>query len=275
MTNYDLMCLTLALYSFFCNVSLISRWVGEMSLACWGGEAGVTDTFADTFWFLDSLGTLAAGKHRVVLRQELVGAYDPNFGKLTAYGLFSSDADYSADSLKANPDFWATLLHKGLMGQKVLNVASSDFSQSSGHASFSNGSALSKLRAYAHCSTTSVANASSSISVMLLNIHEDEAATVELNFISGKSPPIMKSGEHRIESSSWSLYLMTSANITDPLSSRDVLLNGQELTIDSETGEVPDLLSYAVPIDSGSPIALPPFSVAFVIAQVSEASGVC
>src|SRR5262245_11314759 len=95
-------------------------WLGETGSAQCGGEPGVSDAFAATFWWLDELGLLARRGHRIVVRQSLTGS---------TYGLLEEG------TLNPNPDYWASVLWKRLMGSRVLSVQSGD----------------PLVRAYAHC----------------------------------------------------------------------------------------------------------------------------
>jgi heparanase 1 len=96
-------------------------WLGETGNSYCGGEPGVSDAFVGSLWWIDHLGTLAARGQQVVVRQTLVGS---NYGVLRE------------QDLSPNPDYWASILWKRLMGQRVLQVESD---------------APPTLRAYAHC----------------------------------------------------------------------------------------------------------------------------
>ena len=112
-------------------------WLGESGHAQCGGEPGVSNRFAGSFWWLDQLGLLARRGHRVVVRQTLSGS---------DYGLID-DA-----TLEPNPDYWASVLWRRLMGTRVLDVSVGDDPH---------------LRAYAHCTK----DVPGSATVLLLNVH--------------------------------------------------------------------------------------------------------
>lgn len=95
-------------------------WLGETGQAQCGGQRGLSDTFAGTFWWMDQLGGLARRGHQVVARQTLTGSN---------YGLLDDR------TLEPRPDYWASVLFKRLMGPRVLPVVSS----------------APRLRAYAQC----------------------------------------------------------------------------------------------------------------------------
>jgi heparanase 1 len=95
-------------------------WLGETGNAQCGGQPGVSDRFASSFWWLDQLGLMAARGQQMVARQTLSGA---------DYGIID-DWDETP-----RPDYWASLLWRRLMGTTVLAVSSPDPT----------------VRAYAHC----------------------------------------------------------------------------------------------------------------------------
>ena len=82
-------------------------WMGEAGGAYNSGRWGVTDSFHSSFWFLDSLGTLAARGHQAFCRQTFIGG---NYGLL------------DGQTYEPNPDFYALLLFQKLMGTKVIKT---------------------------------------------------------------------------------------------------------------------------------------------------------
>lgn len=94
-------------------------WLGETGNAQCGGQPGVSDAFASSFWWLDQLGWLAQREQPVVIRQTLSGA---------DYALIDES------TLEPNPDYWVSVLHKRLMGPQVLQISGGG-----------------PLRVYAHC----------------------------------------------------------------------------------------------------------------------------
>ncbi|MBD63742.1 MAG: hypothetical protein CME62_00930 [Halobacteriovoraceae bacterium] len=97
-------------------------WLGETGSAQCGGEPGVSDKYINALWWIDQLGQLAKLEHKVVIRQNLIGA---------DYALLNRDGS-------PRPDYYASLLWKKYMGRNVLEV---DFDNQG-----------SDLRFYAHCS---------------------------------------------------------------------------------------------------------------------------
>jgi heparanase 1 len=99
-----------------------SPWVGESGGAYNSGGRHVSDTFIDSFWYLDQLGMSARHNTKVYCRQTLVGGF---------YGLLEKG------TFVPNPDYYSALLWHRLMGKGVLAVQTDGPPQ---------------LRVYAHCS---------------------------------------------------------------------------------------------------------------------------
>ncbi|XP_038687776.1 heparanase-like protein 1 isoform X2 [Tripterygium wilfordii] len=99
-----------------------SAWVGESGGAFNSGGRNVSDTFVNSFWYLDQLGMASRYNTKVYCRQTLIGGN---------YGLLSKTTS------APNPDYYSALLWHRLMGKEVLAVDSD---------------ASSFLRSYAHCS---------------------------------------------------------------------------------------------------------------------------
>ena len=128
-------------------------WLGESGHAQCGGEPGVTNTMAGSFWWLDQLGILAERGHRVVVRQTLSGS---------DYGLLDDE------TLDPAPDYWASLLWRRLMGTRVLDVEVTDELTDEEGRPF--------LRSYAHCTR---AGAAGSVTVLALNLDLEQSARVQ------------------------------------------------------------------------------------------------
>jgi len=117
-------------------------WLGETGNAQCGGEPGVSDTFAGSFWWLDQLGLLAKRGHQVTVRQTLSGS---------DYGLIDDV------TLEPNPDYWVSLLFKQLMGTKALEAWTDD---------------TDLLRTYAHCAPEGVGDPGA-ITAAVINLSAD------------------------------------------------------------------------------------------------------
>lgn len=133
-------------------------WMGEAGGAYNSGRFGFSDTFHSSFWFLDSLGILAARGHSAFCRQTLVGGN---------YALIDRE------SFEPNPDYYALLLFQTLMGTNVLKTYEAV------------GANSQYLRLYAHCSKR--ADSDGSITILVLNLSEKTSFHVNLLDIQGNS----------------------------------------------------------------------------------------
>jgi heparanase 1 len=120
-------------------------WLGETGGAQCGGEPGLSDAFADGFFWLDELAKVARRGEPTIVRQTLAGS---------SYGLVD-DA-----TLAPRPDYWTSVLWRRLVGATVLDVQPT-------------GDPL--LRAYAHC-----ARGGPSGAVVLVVSNLDRARAVDL-----------------------------------------------------------------------------------------------
>jgi hypothetical protein len=117
-------------------------WLTETAEAACGGDE-FAGTFADTFRYLNQLGTLAQKGVQVVMHNTLASS---------DYGLLNEE------TLEPRPDYWAALLWKRTMGSVVLDPGSR-----------MDGS----VRVYAHCS----AGGKGSVTILAMNTdaeHEHE-----------------------------------------------------------------------------------------------------
>jgi hypothetical protein len=180
-------------------------WLGETGGAQCGGEPGVSDRFAGSLWWMDQLGLMARRAQPVVVRQTLVGSN---------YGLLDDT------TLAARPDYFASVLFKRLMGRVVLDV----------HRQGENDPFL---RVYAHCTADRAGKKPGSITLMAINLHEREQATVRLAGAVGKP---------------FDRYQVTASSLDSDVA----LLNGQPLspsshgwTLDPQSGRFNGTLSVA------------------------------
>jgi heparanase 1 len=165
----------------------VPLWQGEGALAALSGQHGLTDRFEDTLWYIVRLGALAANGHSVWNRQTLIGGY---------YALFDHK------TLRPHPDWWAAVLHKRLMGTRVLSASSSE----------------TNIYSFAHCAK----GTSGAVTVALVNLAASERS---ISFSGAVSP------------SSRDEYCLTSS----ALDGNSVTLNGgPDLTM-ADDGSIPEL----------------------------------
>ena len=134
-------------------------WLGETGNAQCGGEPGVSDRFASSLWWLDHLGLLAVHGQSVVVRQALVGS---------DYGLLD------AVTQEPRPDYFASLLHKRLMGRVVLDVRR-------------RGEADPFLRIYAQCAPKKLGKEPGAVTILAINLHQREASVLKWPTAAGLS----------------------------------------------------------------------------------------
>jgi heparanase 1 len=193
-------------------------WLGETGGAQCGGEPGISDAFEGSFWWLDQLGQLAARGQQVVVRQTLSGS---------TYGLIDDE------TLEPNPDYWASVLWKRLMGSRVLGV--------------SRAAPDDLLRVYAHCAE----GQKGGLTALALNLSGDKPVRVTLRHMKGS-----------IET-----YLITA----DSLQSRELKLNGTPLEV-ADNGTLPPLAADVRGAAGGDPfVDLPPYSYAFITLKWANA----
>ncbi|MFN7956552.1 MAG: hypothetical protein U0610_32900 [bacterium] len=203
-------------------------WLGETGNAQCGGEPGVSDRFVGSLWWLDELGRMARRGQPVVVRQTLSGS---------DYGLID-DA-----TLEPNPDYWASLLWRRLMGTRVLSV-----DVSAGEPS--EELAPPAVVAYAACQR----DVAGGLAVLAINLDTERSAAVLIEGVTGASAEI------------------DVATAPDRLG-KTVLVNGRPLAADA-SGAPPAIVPERARVRPGLPlVTLPPTSYAFVALPDSGAPG--
>eukprot|EP01060_Flectonema_neradi_P009029 TRINITY_DN1645_c0_g1_i1.p1 TRINITY_DN1645_c0_g1~~TRINITY_DN1645_c0_g1_i1.p1 ORF type:complete len:479 (+),score=92.04 TRINITY_DN1645_c0_g1_i1:60-1496(+) len=117
----------------------MQAWMGESGGCSNSGHNGTSNRFMDAFWYIDSLGGLAAAGQKVFCRQALIGGN---------YELIDHR------NMEPNPDFYGALLFNSFMGSSVLNATSDN----------------ELVRAWAHCNKNS-----SDVSFLLMNFGNNSA----------------------------------------------------------------------------------------------------
>jgi heparanase 1 len=173
-------------------------WLGESGHAQFGGQPTASDAYEGTFWWLDQLGVLARRNMQVSVRQTLSGS---NYGLLDDI------------TLDPRPDYWASVLWRRLMGQRVLNVGRTAVDD--------------LVRVYAHCAY----QRPGAVTVLAINLDAEHSVRIEVEGLSNADKE---------------LYLLTS----DALDSSDLWLNG--VLLRDEDGVLPALDSDPIgtrPVD--------------------------
>ena len=203
-------------------------WLGEMSLISCGGQAGISDRLADSFWYLSQLGRLAAAGQTVVCRQSLVS---------THYGLMDH-------SLFQHPDFYAAVLFNRLMGTQVLGPVTAS----------SNASSDNPFEVFAHVTPST----QSSLTILIVNASPTRSVSVTNVTV----------GDNSIDGQPGQLYHVTGTNATHPLSSVSVSLNKGPALAAGPNGTLPALSAVSIPPLAHQPLLLSPASYAFLVLPI-------
>ncbi|XP_009595353.1 heparanase-like protein 2 isoform X1 [Nicotiana tomentosiformis] len=221
-----------------------SAWVGESGGAFNNGGHNVSNTFVNSFWYLDQLGMAAKYLTKVYCRQTFVGG---NYGLL------------DTSTFIPNPDYYSALLWHRLMGKGVLAVSRNSSSY---------------LRSYAHCTRDRAG-----VTLLLINLsnqtqygvsiessatttsHANEKSNHKKSFIHG-----LKKTFSWVGSKSSDVTLSREEYHLTPLDgnlhSKIMLLNGLPLQL-TEDGDIPSLSPVIVNIKS--PISVAPLSIKFLV----------
>ncbi|CAN1839778.1 Heparanase-like protein 1 [Linum perenne] len=226
-----------------------SAWVGESGGAYNSGGFHISDTFVNSFWYLDQLGLAATYNTKVYCRQTLVGGH---------YSLLNTT------TFVPNPDYYrqSALLWHRLMGKTVLDVTST---------------ASPYLRYYAHCSkgrqgiTVLLINLSNSTR-FIVNIRSSSTSGLDLEAIHPGSKSSSSFMDRLKKSVSWIGSEATDGSLLREeyhlspkdgnLRSKIMLLNGNPLQL-TEKGDIPKLepMRYRL----SSPLYISSSSISFIV----------
>ncbi|KAI3766889.1 hypothetical protein L2E82_16967 [Cichorium intybus] len=232
-----------------------SSWVGESGGAYNSGGRHVSDTFVNSFWYLDQLAMAAKYHTKVYCRQTLIGG---NYGLL------------NRTTFIPNPDYYSALVWDRLMGTGVLNVERVNIAP--------------HLRTYAHCSkqktgiTVLLINLSNHTNfkldvhnIMNMNLHTTQQNTSKekTSFVDGIKKTVSWVGlKSTDEDMTREEYHLTPQN--GDIKSKTMLLNGVPLNL-TENGDVPSFRPVMVKVDST--ISIAPLSIKFLRFPNFEAPG--
>lgn len=221
-----------------------SAWVGESGGAYNSGGRHVSNTFVNSFWYLDQLGLASKYNTKVYCRQTLIGG---NYGLL------------NTTTVVPNPDYYSALLWHRLMGKGVLGVGSD---------------ASPYLRAYAHCSrgragiTLLLINLSNQTDFIIsvqnsitMKLHVEEHIQRQSSFVRGLKRSVSWVGSK----ASNGLLTREEYHLTPKdgyLRSQTMVLNGIPLRL-TENGDIPAL--EPVVNNVNSPIYISPLSISFIV----------
>ncbi|KAJ4974436.1 hypothetical protein NE237_007610 [Protea cynaroides] len=231
-----------------------SAWVGEAGGAYNSGGHLVSNTFVNSFWYLDQLGMSSKHNTKAYCRQTLIGG---NYGLL------------DTTTFVPNPDYYSALLWHRLMGKGVLAL---------------DGEASPFLRTYAHCLkgrggiVLLLINFSNNTEVrvtvqnnMNINLHVEEKTIHRDNsFMHGLKKTVSWIGRKAADEEG----LREEYHLTPKdgyLRSQTMVLNGTPLEL-TEDEDIPILEPVLVNVKF--PILVAPLSIAFVAFPDFEA-GAC
>ncbi|KDP31311.1 hypothetical protein JCGZ_11687 [Jatropha curcas] len=221
-----------------------SAWVGESGGAYNSGGRHVSNTFVNSFWYLDQLGMASKYNTKVYCRQTLIGG---NYGLL------------NTTTFVPNPDYYSALLWHQLMGKGVLAVGSD---------------ASPYLRAYAHCSkrragiTLLLINLSNQTDFVIsvqnsatMKLHVEKNIQRENSFVRGLKRSVSWVGNQALDG----VLKREEYHLTPKdgyLRSRTMVLNGIPLQL-TKDGDIPAM--EPVHTDVNSPIYISPLSISFIV----------
>ncbi|KAH6934146.1 hypothetical protein HPB50_020684 [Hyalomma asiaticum] len=196
-----------------------SLWITEAASASGDGLLAISDTYASSLVWLDTLGTAARQGVSVVFRQDLVQGNN----RLLA-----------DDEFRPLPDYWISLVHKRLVGTRVLQLRTQPRDDA--------------VRLYAHCLRDgAIKGHRGAVIVFGLNLSNETAV------LTPKDPELQAS------------HVMAYVVGPDPagnLVAEDVLLNGRHLTL-SESLRFPDIVPAV--LHPRQSMAIGAYSMAFFV----------
>ncbi|XP_028279218.1 inactive heparanase-2 [Parambassis ranga] len=203
-------------------------WLGGLGPAWAGGINNLSDTYAASFLWVNTLGMAAVHGIDVVLRHSF---FDYGYTHLV---------DQHFNPL---PDYWFSLVFKRLVGPRVLGVRVAGLQRKP-----QPGRVIrDKLRIYAHCTSYYNHNyVRGSITIYIINLHRSRKKIKLAGTLRNKTV-------HQ--------YLLQPYG-SDGLKAKHVQLNGEKLLmVDSET--FPELKPKT--LRAGRTIAMPPMTIGFYV----------
>jgi hypothetical protein len=228
----------------------------EAATQAGGGCEGLSDRFVSGFWWVHTLGLAASAGITRVHRQDVAG-FSFN-GRPSHYQLAGAAGWVNASSsgpLVPHPDWFATVLHKQLVGNAVLAATLG-----------ASPSVNASVAVHAWCTAEASGAPSGAVTLSYVNMGPD---TVLLQLMTGPElPPRL---EYFVEAAGSAPYTRT-AQPPPWLTADAILLNGAPLVVDGR-GRLP---TYPIPgraVPSGAPTPeLPPWSYGFIVLPNAEAA---
>lgn len=209
-------------------------WMGEGNSAGSGGRLGITNSFANSFWYLHAMGSAAGLGIQRFLRQALVGG---------EYELVDRS------TFHPNPDYFAALLWRRIIGTRVL---ATNFT----------AAAQPHLRLHAFCAQSShpsmraLGVEQGDVAVLVLNFHRTAHGELTLANIPGA----------RL---TWAVRSALPCVIASPAVELRSAAGWTSLALDA-AGQLPELMPILDP--AASPLLLEPLSYAFSIVRGAKAA---
>ncbi|XP_020591176.1 heparanase-like protein 2 [Phalaenopsis equestris] len=205
-----------------------SSWVGEAGGAYNSGAKDVSNTFVNSFWYLDQLGIASVFGSKVYCRQALIGG---NYALL------------NTTTFEPNPDYYSALLWSKLMGPEVLQTTH-------------NGSPY--LRAYTHCSKNKAG-----VTLLLINLSNSTTFKISVENDMNLYPPQQRklSASAMVEKGEREEYRLVPKD--GKLQSRVVLLNGQQLQL-TGSRDIPEINPFVPGHRSRAKVQISPLTIVFV-----------
>ncbi|KAL4318818.1 hypothetical protein GQ457_18G014750 [Hibiscus cannabinus] len=214
-------------------------WVGEAGGAYNSGQNRVSNSFVNSFWYLDQLGMAASYDTKTYCRQTLIGG---NYGLL------------DTATFVPHPDYYSALLWHRLMGSNVLST------------SFYGSKSV---RAYAHCSKQSqgitllLINFSANTTVQVQVATEGSVSNGSLSLQQGRGVPRLNFARMSTKSKMKGESVREEYHLTPKdgnLQSQSVVLNGKRVALNSSGG-----IPHMEPVSKSmfQPIIVAPSSIVF------------
>eukprot|EP01052_Picozoa_sp_SAG31_P002567 SAG31_NODE_91_length_26366_cov_6.792211_15_plen_660_part_00 len=200
--------------------------LGEASACSGGGAEGISDRFAISFWWADTLGSMARLGVRGVNRQAILS---------NNYSLIDID-HHGIVGQGVHPDYYISYFWKQLMGETVLAVDNPSVNTTG-------------LRVYAHCTkaaATEKTRPAGAVSVVAININSNRSVSLGTTLDGGYTVHVITGGDG------------------GALTSDEIKLNGEPYSVGAGASATMPLLR-GVAAAAGTAFQAPPHSISFLV----------